>query len=162
MSNIVKKIAENAKEHHKLELVTMYSTLIGTIVATVGVINGVTVDEQLDYFKSLIPMSKELPNTVKGLCDYVWRSIGKTENIPLRANMVLLTDNENKRSPMVSIVSGNEEDGYTVMPLSPDGFAVGLIGLARDNNKVRDNIEVEFIYDEDGMDYIEAEFEEIA
>lgn len=150
MSSKAKKLEENAKDHHNLELVTMYSTLIGTIVATIGLLNNKSVDEQLEYFKSLIPMSNELPNTVEGLCNYVWRSLGKKKNIPLRANIVLLTDNENKRSPMVSIVSGNDEDGYTVMPLAPNGFSVGLIGLARDSNKVRDNIEIEFIYDENG------------
>ena len=149
MSSKAKKIEEAVtKQAHKEEMV-LYTTLIGTIVATIGMLNNVDKEVQLDYFKSLVENSDKLPNTVIGLCDYVWRSLGKKNNTPLRANMVLLTDNENIRSPMVTII--NPEDGLPV-PLDPRGLAYGIIGCARET---RPNVDCEYLYDEDGEDYDE-------
>lgn len=157
MSSKLSKIKEQVEENsHKDELV-LYSTLLGTIVATVGVLNEVEVDDQIKYFKELSKKLDKIPNTIIGITNYVWNEIGKTENIPLRANVVLLTDDENIRSPMVTFVTGNDEIGYTVMPLSKNGFAVGLIGLARDQNKERPNIGIEWLYDEDGNDIVDEE-----
>ena len=147
MSSKAAKIAEAVEEKKENDITLLYTTLLGTIVATVGLLNNVDQEVQLDYFISLTKMANELPTTVKGLCDYVWRSLGKKKNIKLRANMVLIYDTEEKRSPMVSIVY-NEE----VMPLAPNGLAYGVIGLAREG---RPNIEAEYIYDEDGLDYDE-------
>ena len=153
MSSKANKIKENVEKKEQGEIALLYTTLLGTIIATVGLLNKVDQKEQLKYFKSCVEHKDLLPNTVKGLCDYVWTSFGKVENIPLRANIVLLTDEENKRSPMVTFIFNDE-----VMPLAPNGFAVGLIGLAREG---RPNVEAEYIYDEDGMDYVDAEVEEI-
>ena len=157
MSSKANRIEKNAKEQHNMDMLALYGTLVGTIVATVGVLNNVEVEDQLKYFKKLESHPDMLPNTIKELCDFVWNNIGKTENIPLRANMVLLTDDENIRSPMVTFVTGNDETGYDVMPLGKNGFAVGLIGLARDQNKERPNIGIEWLYDTDGMDLPDEE-----
>lgn len=157
MSSKAKKLEISAEEQRNADIIALYGTLIGTIVATVGVLNEVEVDDQIKYFKELSKKLDKIPNTIIGITNYVWNEIGKTENIPLRANVVLLTDDENIRSPMVTFVTGNDEIGYTVMPLSKNGFAVGLIGLARDQNKERPNIGIEWLYDEDGNDIVDEE-----
>ena len=152
MSSKAKKIEEEVNKLRKDIEFSMATTLIGTIILSVGMINNVPIEKLKDYFVAMGKM-KELPNTIKGLTDFVWRSFGKVENIPIRANLVLLTDKQNIRSPMVGLVHNGE-----VLPSLPNGMSFGIIGCAREK---RDNVEVEWLYDTDGMDFIDVEAEEI-
>ena len=149
MSSKLSKIKEQVEKNaHKEELV-LYTTLLGTIISTIGMLNGVDIKSLKDYFKSCVEHYNDLPNTIFGICNYVWRSLGKSENIPLRANMVLLTDTENVRSPMVTIVDSE----CVPMPLDPKGLAYGIIGCARE---LRDNVNLEYLYNEDGEEYVDS------
>lgn len=150
MSNIVKKIKANMKTQKKKEDALLYTTPIGTIVSTVGILNGKTEKENVAYMKKLIKEQEEnvkFPNTIIDIVNYVWEDYGKG-NHSLRADMVLLTDTDNIRSPMISFIN-NEQ----IMPLSPEGLAYGILGCALEG---RENVNIEYLYDEDGeYDYEE-------
>lgn len=152
MSNMVKKIKVNMKKQQKKEEALLYTTPIGTIVSTVGILNGKTEKENLDYMKSLIKKQEEkaeFPNTVIDIVNYVWDDYGKGEH-SLRANVVLITDTDNIRSPMVTFI--NEDQ---LMPLSPEGLAYGILGCALEG---RENVNIEYLYNEAG-EYEEDEDE---
>lgn len=144
MSSPVKKIKVNMKEQKKKEEALLYTTPIGTIVSTVGILNGKTEKENLNYMKKLIKKQEEkaeFPNTIIDIVNYVWDDYGKGDH-SLRADTVLLTDTDNIRSPMVTFI--NEDQ---LMPLSPEGLAYGILGCALEG---RENVNIEYLYDEDG------------
>lgn len=144
MSNMVKKFKANMKEQKKKEEALLYTTPIGTIVSTVGILDGKTEKENLGYMKNLIKKQEEgakLPNTIIDIVNYVWDDYGKGDH-SLRANIVLITDTDNIRSPMVTFI--NEDQ---LMPLSPEGLAYGILGCALEG---RDNVNIEYLYNEDG------------
>ena len=147
MSSKTAKLVKAVEEKKECDITLLYTTLIGTIVASVGLLNKVDQKAQLDYFISLTKMYDKLPNTIIEIVNYVWNDLGKDENKPLRANLVLLTDTEEVRSPMVGIVLNDE-----VVPITPNGISYGIMGLAREG---RPNVDAEYLYDENGEDYFE-------
>lgn len=147
MSSKAKKIEEQAKEQRHTEELMLESTLLGTIVLSIGVLNKVGYEECLKYFKKTTENVASLPNTIIEIANYVWNDLGKDENKPLRANLVLLTDTEEVRSPMVGIVLNGE-----VVPITPNGISYGIMVLAREG---RPNVDAEYLYDENGEDYFE-------
>lgn len=145
MSSKAKKFEEASELMKKTEELMMKTTLIGTIIMSIGILNGRSKEDMKALFKSMRENSSILPNTAEGLCEYVWRELGSDDNIKAKSSLVLITDKEEIRTPMVSFVI-NE----CLMPVDENGLAWGVLGLAREG---RDTVDIEYIYNEDGELY---------
>ena len=140
MSSRAKKIGKNVKK----EIDLLYNSLFGSIILTVGITTGKTVDECRKLFNELKKHPNVLPDTISGAVDYIWTIFGNDDLKRVRAFYVLITDKLSVRSPMVTFV--NEEE--SLMPLRPEGFTdTNIISLAAEG---RDYIECEYLYDENG------------
>ena len=137
MSNI-KSIKKNIKRQTN----ELYNTLVGSIVWCVGAISEKSELQMKKTYNTLKKNKKVLPNTVIGITDYVWTIFGDDNKKALRAYMVLLTDKRDLKAPRVVLLNtaGN------VVPL-PNGMPTGIIA---DAIQGKDNVEVEWLYDEDG------------
>ncbi len=144
MSNAIKRMKTKIDKKSN----EVYNTLVGSIVTTFGIINGVDEDEIKSIYKGLKKSKNKLPNTVDELCKVVWEKIGKDENIPLRANAVLVYDKLNIRTPLVTLVN---EDG-NLLPLKRDGEYTGILLTAAAGSNL---VNAEFLYEEDGTEIIE-------
>lgn len=144
MSNIIKRIAKRKQVPEE------YRTLVGSIVTTIGIITGKSEQEVRKTYNRLKKNKKNIPYTVAGICDYVWSVFGDNDKIAARANMVLVYDKLNIRSPLVTFVN---DDG-NLMPLSPDGTFTGILMTAAACSKY---VEVEYLYNEDGSEIIDEE-----
>lgn len=154
MSNTVKRLEKTVKEttallelNEKLELET---TLAGSIVTTIGILSGKTRKEIYEDFKDLKETlsTKKCDMSIEDLVEYVYGTYGKCNRVML-ADLVLVTDDNGIYTPLVTFIRDQ-----VLMPLSPDGIPLGAIGLAREG---RDNISVEYIFDEDGLKITEEE-----
>ena len=125
------------------------TTLAGSVVTTIGILSGKTQEEIYKDFKDLrnapIP---EAVNTVEALVEYVYKTYGTCDR-KLLADVVLVTDDNNMYTPLVTFIK-ESPSGNVLMPLSPDGVSLGVIALARDG---RDNISVEYIFNEQGLPF---------
>ena len=139
MSNITKRIAKQVKRIDPL-----YNSLFGSIILTVGITTGKTVEECRKLFNDLKKHPNVLPETIGETVNYIWTIFGNDELKRVRAFYVLITDKLGVRSPMVSFVDEEE----TLMPLRPEGFTdTNIISLAAEG---RDWADVEYLYDENG------------
>lgn len=120
-----------------------YRTLIGSIVTTVGIISGKSEIQVRKMYNMLKKNKQVIPNTVAGICNYVWSIFGDDNKFAERSNMVLVYDTLNIRAPLVTIVNENGN----IMPLSPDGTFTGILMTAANGS---DYVGVEFLYDKDG------------
>lgn len=146
MSNAIKRMKTKIDKKNN----EVYNTLCGSIVTTFGIINGVDEDTIKSVYKGLKKNKNKLPNTVDELCKVVWGKIGKDENIPLRANAVLVYDKLNIRTPLVTLV---DNDG-NLMPLKRDGEYTGILLTAAAGSNL---VNAEFLYTEDGTEIKEEE-----
>lgn len=144
MSNKVKRIAKKQQAPEE------YRTLVGSIVTTIGIITGKSELQVRKMYNRLKKNKQIIPNTVAEICKYIWNIFGDDNKIEARANMVLVYDTLNIRSPLVTLV--NEEGN--ILPLSPDGTFTGILMTAA---KGSDYVEVEFLYNEDGSEIKDEE-----
>ena len=145
MSSQVKRIAKKVKQTPE-----EYRTLVGSIVTTIGIITGKSELQVRETYNMLKKNKQVIPNTVAEICEYVWSIFGDDDKIAERANMVLVYDKLNIRSPMVTLV--NEKGN--ILPLSPNGTFTGILVTAA---KGSDYVGVEFLYNEDGTEIKEEE-----
>ena len=140
MSSKAKKIGKNVKKR----IDPLYNSLFGSIIMTVGITTGRTSAECKKLFNDMKKSTKEMPETIGEIVNYVWSIFGNDELKRVRAFYVLITDKLGVRSPMVSFVDEEEN----LMPLRPEGFVdTNIISLAAEG---RDWAEVEYLYDENG------------
>lgn len=144
MSSIVKRIAKRKQTPEE------YRTLVGSIVTTIGIISGRSELEVRMMYNRLKKNKKSIPNTVEEICNYVWSIFGNDDKFEARANMVLVYDKLNIRSPLVTLVNENGN----IMPLSPDGTFTGILMSASAGS---DSVGVEYLFNEDGSKIIEEE-----
>ena len=146
---MIRKLRKNVEQFQKNEEVAMCATLIGSIIMSTGILTETPYEEQVKLFHKYANDCKELPTVIIDLVEYIW-NVQNTKNKTngLKANLVLISDKQNLRTPLVTIVDSNG----CPMPLSRDGIGYGVIGLAREG---RDTVDVEFLYDEDGEMYEE-------
>lgn len=140
---------KSIKKNIKRQTNELYNTLVGSIVWCVGAISGKSELQMKKTYNTLKKNKQVLPNTVIGITDYVWTISGDDDKKALRAYMVLLTDKRDLKAPRVVLL--NSEGN--VVPL-PNGVPTGIIA---DAIKGKDNVEVEWLYDEDGNEIIEEE-----
>lgn len=143
MSSKAKKISENLVKAKHLEL---YTTLPGSIIASIGMLSGVSIEEQLKYFEVLKnwvdKQSKETPISVIDIFNHVADEIGKLQK-EWRSKYILVFDKNNILTPLVTIV----DDSGNPLPLTPEGFYYGVMQYAIEG---RENIDYEFLFDENG------------
>lgn len=144
MSNKVKRLSKRQQTPEE------YRTLVGSIVTTIGIITGKSELQVRKMYNRLKKNKQVVPNTVSEICKYVWSIFGDDDKIASRANMVLVFDKLNIRSPLVSLVN----DEGNILPLSPDGTFTGILMTAAAGSEY---VNVEYLYNEDGSEIIEEE-----
>jgi hypothetical protein len=145
MSSIAKRLAKKAKQTPE-----EYTTLVGSIVTTIGIITGQSEHNVRKMYNRLKKDKKDFPNTVGEIFNYVWSIFGDDDKIAVRANVVLVYDKLNVRSPLVTWVNENGN----IMPLSPNGTFTGILMTAAAGSEY---VGVEYLYNEDGSEIIEEE-----
>lgn len=146
MSNKVKRISENLMNVKHLEL---YTTLPGSIIASISMLSGVPIEDQVRYFEVLKKWVNEQANekktvTVIDIFKHVENEIGKLQK-EWRSKYILIFDKNNVLTPLVTIV----DDGGNPLPLTQEGFYYGVMQYAIEG---RENIDYEFLFDENGND----------
>lgn len=149
MSSKAKKISENLVKAKHLEL---YTTLPGSIIASIGMLSGVSIEDQLKYFEVLKSWVNEQANanknvTVIDIFKHVANEIGKLQK-EWRSKYILVFDKNDILTPLVTIV---DDDGNP-LPLTPEGFYYGVMQYAIEG---RENIDYEFLFDENGDEIVE-------
>lgn len=144
MSNKIKHMSKKVIKAKHLEL---YTTLPGSIIASIGMLSGVSIEEQLKYFEVLKKWVNEQANanktvTVIDIFNHVANGIGKLQK-EWRSKYILVFDKNNILTPLVTIV---DDDGNP-LPLTPEGFYYGVMQYAIEG---RENIDYEFLFDENG------------
>lgn len=137
MSSKAKKIKENVEADKKLKLYTLYGTLVGSVIVTLGKLVNKTEDEML---KDFAYYSKDEAlfkcKNIKEVCEYVKKDYGVPEEY--EDNIVLIYDENDRYTPVVTIM---DEDGI-VYPLDREGNAIGVLA-----HLGSDSVKVEYIYD---------------
>ena len=149
MSSKVKKISENLVKAKHLEL---YTTLPGSIIASIGMLSGVSIEDQLKYFEVLKSWVNEQANanknvTVIDIFNHVANEIGKLQK-EWRSKYILVFDKNDILTPLVTVI---DDDG-NILPLTPEGFYYGVMQYAIEG---RDNIDYEFLFDENGDEIVD-------
>ena len=149
MSNRIKHISKKVIKAKHLEL---YTTLPGSIISSIAMLSGISIKDQLEYFKVLKKwvdeQAKENKNiTVIDIFNHVANEIGKLKK-EWRSKYILIFDKNNVLTPLVTIVN---EDG-NILPLTPEGFYYGVMQYAIEG---RENIDYEFLFDENGDEIVE-------
>lgn len=149
MSSKSRKISKELVKAKHLEL---YTTLPGSIVSSIGMLSGVSIEEQLKYFEVLKKWAKKLADdyehvTVVDIFNHVANEIGKLQK-EWRSKYILIFDKNNILTPLVTIV---DDDGNP-LPLTPEGFYYGVMQYAIEG---RDNIDYEFLFDENGDEIVD-------
>lgn len=149
MSSKAKKISENLVKAKHLEL---YTTLPGSIIASIGMLSGVSIEDQLKYFEVLKSWVNEQASanknvTVIDIFNHVANEIGKLQK-EWRSKYILVFDKNDILTPLVTIV---DDDGNP-LPLTPEGFYYGVMQYAIEG---RENIDYEFLFDENGDEIVD-------
>lgn len=144
MSSKAKKVSENLVKAKHLEL---YTTLPGSIIASIAMLSGVSIEDQLKYFEVLKKWVDEQANanknvTVIDIFNHVANEIGKLQK-DWRSKYILIFDKNDILTPLVTIV----DDDSNPLPLTPEGFYYGVMQYAIEG---RENIDYEFLFDENG------------
>lgn len=136
MSSKAKKLREQAEADKRLKLYTLYGTLIGSVIVTIGKLVNKTENELLEEF-SKASTDEELfkCNNVREVVDYFIDKF-KLENY--KSNLILVYDENQTYTPIVTIM----DDEGIVYPLDRDGNALGILA-----HLGSDTIRVEYIYD---------------
>lgn len=134
MSNAVKRVKENVKANKRLKSYTLYGSLVGSIIVTVGKLVGKTEDEMIKDF-ARFSKDEELFKS-KNILDVV-NYIIKDFNMPeeYKKYIVLCYDEGGRYTPIVTVV---DDEGY-VQPLDRDGNYLGVLA--------QDDFEMEYIFE---------------
>ena len=134
MSSVIKKIKENAEANKKLKTYTLYGSLIGSIIVTIGKLAQKTEDEMIKDF-ARFSKDEELSKS-KNILEVV-NYIIKDFNMPeeYKKYIVLCYDENDKYTPIVTLV---DDEGY-VQPLDRDGTYLGVLA--------QDDFEMEYIFE---------------
>ena len=140
MSSKAKKIQENAEANEKLKRYTLYGSLAGSIIVTIGKLCKITEDQMIKDFAKLSKDEEFYKcGNIMEACDYVINYYKMPEEY--KKYIVLVYDEDNKYTPVVTVL---DEDGY-IQPLDREGNYLGI--LANYGNK--ESIQFEEIYAEE-------------
>lgn len=135
MSNKVSKIRESAESDRKLKEYTLYGSLIGSCIVTIGKLSGKTENDMISDF-ARFSKDEELAKSknITEVIDYIIKDFKMPEEY--KKYIVLCYDENNRYTPIVTLV---DEEGY-VQPLDRDGNYLGVLA--------QDDFEIEYIYDD--------------
>lgn len=133
MSNRVSKIRETAESDRKLKEYTLYGSLIGSVIVTIGKLSGKNENDMISDF-ARFSKDEELAKSknILDVVDYIISDYKMPEEY--KKYIVLCYDDENKYTPIVTVV---DDEGY-VQPLDRDGNYLGILA--------QDDFEMEYIY----------------
>lgn len=136
MSNQTKKIRENAKAEENLKKYTLYGSVFGSVIVTVGKLSGKKENELIsDFARFSKDENLALCKNIKEVCDYIIADYKMPEEY--KKYIVLCYDEEGKYTPIVTVV---DDEGY-VQPLDRDGSYIGILAT--------DDFEMEYVYDDE-------------
>lgn len=143
MSSKIQKIQKNVEYKRKLDLYTLYNSLFGSVIVTVGKLSGKTEDELIsDFARFSKDENLALCKNIKEVCDYIIADYKMPESY--KKYIVLCYDEEGKYTPIVTVI---DDEGY-VQPLDRNGTYIGILST--------DDFEMEYVYsleeDENGKD----------
>jgi len=135
MSNKVSKIRESAESDRKLKEYTLYGSLIGSCIVTIGKLSGKTENDMISDF-ARFSKDEELAKSknITEVIDYIIKDFKMPEEY--KKYIVLCYDENNRYTPIVTLV---DEEGY-VQPLDRDGNYLGVLA--------QEDFELEYIYDD--------------
>ena len=140
MSNKVSKIRENAEADLKLKKYTLYGTLAGSVIVTIGKLCKITEDQMIKDFAKLSNDPEFAKcNNVKEVCDYIINYYKMPEEY--KKYIVLVYDEDGFFTPIVTIL---DDEGY-IQPLDRDGNYMGVLA----NFGKKESIQFEEIYAEE-------------
>lgn len=142
----IRTIKKNQNKTEKKIDRALYSTLIGSIVTSVGIVNGKTRSDMNKLFNALKAKRKTLPTTIEELVEFVIKQFDPDGNRLKYANLVLIYDNRQIFTPLVTLTTSEGD----LLPLAKDGMYYGILGYAKEG---RDFIGYEYIFDEKGEHY---------
>ena len=133
MSNKVSKIRESAESDRKLKEYTLYGSLIGSVIVTIGKLSGKTENDMISDF-ARFSKDEELAKSknITEVVDYIIKDFKMPEEY--KKYIVLCYDEDNRYTPIVTLI---DDDGY-VQPLDRDGNYLGVLA--------QDDFEMEYIY----------------
>lgn len=134
MSNAVKRLKENVKANKRLKSYTLYGSLVGSIIVTVGKLVGKTEDEMIKDF-ARFSKDEELfkSKNILDAVNYIIKDFNMSEEY--KKYIVLCYDEEGRYTPIVTVV---DDEGY-VQPLDRDGNYLGVLA--------QDDFEMEYIFE---------------
>lgn len=134
MSNAVKRVKENVKANKRLKSYTLYGSLVGSIVVTIGKLVGKTEDEMIKDF-ARFSKDEELfkSKNILDAVNYIIKDFNMSEEY--KKYIVLCYDEEGRYTPIVTVV---DDEGY-VQPLDRDGNYLGVLA--------QDDFEMEYIFE---------------
>lgn len=137
MSNKVSKIKESAQAEENLKKYTLYGSLIGSIIVSIGKLSGKTESDMIsDFAKFSKDENLALCKNIVEVCDYIIDYYKMSEEY--KKYIVLCYDDIH--TPIVTVV---DDDGY-VQPLDRDGTYLGVLA--------NDDFEMEYVYGEDEVE----------
>lgn len=140
MSNKVKSIRKNVEAKRKLEEYTLYGSLIGSIIVTLGKLVEKNEQEMLEDF-AYYSKDEDLfkCKNVREVVEYIKRDYGVIEDY--EDALVLVYDENNLYTPAVTLeVNGN------ILPLDRNGTRLGIL-----SHLGEEGIYVEYIFAEDSI-----------
>ena len=136
MSNRVKQIKENVEASKRLKAYTLYGSLIGSVIVSIGKLVKKTEDEMIEDF-ARFSKDEELAKSknIMEVVDYIVKDFKMPEEY--KKYIVLCYDEDNKYTPIVTLV---DDEGY-VQPLDRNGSYLGVLA--------KDDFEMEYIFEPD-------------
>lgn len=147
MSNATKKIKKNIKSDE------LYTTLIGSIITSVGMISCKSYIKNKELFKTLKKNKQVLApyKTVKELCDYIFTIHGdEAMKEQFKSNLCLCYDEPSFRQPLVCFATEVQDDEGNIypklLPLDPKGNMYGVMQAFETGSP---NVFIESVYGPD-------------
>ena len=134
MSNKVSKIKNNVENEKRLKEYTLYGSLIGSVIVSIGKLVG---KSEADMISDFARFSKDEElykcGNVKEVCEYIINDYKMPGDY--KKFVVLCYDEENRYTPIVTLV---DDEGY-VQPLDRDGNYLGVLA--------KDDFEMEYVFE---------------
>lgn len=136
MSSKSKRLEKNVKAEENLKKYTLYGSVFGSVIVTVGKLSGKKEDELIsDFARFSKDENLALCKNIKEVCDYIIADYKMPEEY--KKYIVLCYDEEGKYTPIVTVI---DDEGY-VQPLDRNGTYLGVLAT--------DDFEMEHVYDEE-------------
>lgn len=134
MSNAVNAIKKNVTANKRLKSYTLYGSLVGSIIVTVGKLVGKTEDEMIKDF-ARFSKDEELfkSKNILDAVNYIINDYKMPEEY--KKYIVLCYDEAGRYTPIVTLA---DDEGY-VQPLDRDGNYLGVLA--------QDDFEMEYIFE---------------